>query len=373
MKDVIGLLNLHSSPNLHPMTDSRPLASTSFMGRYAVIDFALSNFCNSDISTVGILVKDHLRSILKHLGSMDAWVTNTKIGQKVIMYNESAHDDPATNTDLNNICENDWVLYDSDANYIVILPAHIIAPIDLRPVLEEHIARNAKISVIATKVKDASKEYLNETILRLASDGSVEEAYANDGKMHEEAVVSMAAYIINRTVFADMVHHFSRMNNRIDVKTLIYQVALEGNYKIYAHLYEGYSRCIDTFEHYIQYSFELLDRKKREQLFATGLPIYTLTHDTVPAIYGEGANVCNSFISNGALVEGTVINSIIGRNVKISKGAVVRNSIIFSTTTIAENAKVDHCLIDKYSLITRGHEIAGTESAVRYVFQGAIL
>jgi glucose-1-phosphate adenylyltransferase len=170
-----------------------------------------------------------------------------------------------------------------------------------------------------------------------------------------------------------MIHNFSRVNNSIDLKTLIYQVALEGNYKIYTHMYEGYSRCIDSFDHYIKYSFELLDREIRDQLFLPDHPFYTLTQDTAPAIYGEGASCQNSFISNGALVEGTVINSIIGRNVKIGKGAVVRDSIVFSGTSIGENALVDHALLDKRVIVTRNHKVVGTEEKTEYVFQGAIL
>ena len=33
MKNVIGLVNFHSSPDVSPITDSRPLGSTSFLGR----------------------------------------------------------------------------------------------------------------------------------------------------------------------------------------------------------------------------------------------------------------------------------------------------------------------------------------------------
>ncbi len=373
MKNVIGLINLHSGVDLGPLTDSRPLASTSFLGRYAVIDFHLSNLCNAGISTVGILVKDHLRSVLKHLGNMSSWTTNTKIGRNVVMYNESAHASDIPNNDLNNIRWNDWALYDSNADYIVIVPGHVIAPLDLKPIIDEHIDRGARITVVATKIKDASREYLDEMVLRLNSEGCVEDAYNNDGKTAGEAIVGMGAYVINRTVFADMIHNFSRVNNSIDLKTLIYQVALEGNYKIYTHMYEGYSRCIDSFDHYIKYSFELLDREIRDQLFLPDHPFYTLTQDTAPAIYGEGASCQNSFISNGALVEGTVINSIIGRNVKIGKGAVVRDSIVFSGTSIGENALVDHALLDKRVIVTRNHKVVGTEEKTEYVFQGAIL
>ena len=126
MKDVIALLDCHNSPDLGELTSARPLASTSFLGRYAFADFALSNFCNSEIQNVGILVKDHQRSILKHMGNMMSWVVNTKIGHETIFYNEKGQLNPAYNSDINNIKENDWVLYDSNASVIVFESAHIV-------------------------------------------------------------------------------------------------------------------------------------------------------------------------------------------------------------------------------------------------------
>ena len=55
MRKVIGFVNLHHSPSLGELTSSRPLASTSFLGRYAFIDFVLSNFANSGVNEIGVL------------------------------------------------------------------------------------------------------------------------------------------------------------------------------------------------------------------------------------------------------------------------------------------------------------------------------
>ena len=58
MANVVGLINLHSDVSLKGLTERRPVASVSFLGRYGVIDFVLSNFSNSRIDKVGILVKE---------------------------------------------------------------------------------------------------------------------------------------------------------------------------------------------------------------------------------------------------------------------------------------------------------------------------
>ncbi len=371
--EAIGILNFHSSPEISPLTDSRPLGSTSFLGRYAFCDFALSTFCNSDISTVGLLVKDHQRSILKHLRSMDAWVHNTKIGQEIIMYNEPAQRDASLNTDIQNIRENDWVLYDSTASYIVIVPAHILCPIDLRVVLKEHIASRSKITVVATKIEDKRTAYFQEWVLTPDKEGNVADAHRNSGKEKGPGLMSMGIVVINRTTLAELIRRFLPENPKMDLGELIAVACKETGLKRKIYLYEGFSRCIDTFEHYVSYSFEMLNLEFASKLFLPSWPIYTLTHDTPPALYDKKAECRNSFVSNGAIIEGVVENSIIARNVRVSPGAVVRNSIIFSNTRIGEGVIIENMVIDKYAIITRNQKITAPENKPGYLKQGAIV
>ncbi len=374
MNNVIGIVNLHADPEISPLTDNRPLGSFSFLGRYAFVDFPLSAFCNAGIETVGILVKDHLRSVMKHLGSMDAWVNNTKIGQEIVMYNEPAHLHPETNTDINNIRENDWVLYDSDASYILIAPSHIVGSIDVRPILAEHIHRKDKVTVVATRCLDARKEFLKESIISIGSSGYVEDVRDNDGTIEGPCLASLGIYVVNRTVLADMIHRYAPKNPTLSLDSLIYAVGREsGGTRPHVYIYDGFVRAIDSFKHYMDYSFELFDEANSKALFRPDWPIYTLTHDTPPAMYGKEAVVSNSFIANGAVVEGTVINSIIGRNVKVAKTAVVKDSIILSSSMIGDGAMVSNALVDKYAIITRSHKVTGTPNSPVYVAQGAIL
>ena len=52
MRRVIGICDLHNEPSLGGLTDKRPLGAVTFLGRYGLIDFALSNFSNSHIDRV---------------------------------------------------------------------------------------------------------------------------------------------------------------------------------------------------------------------------------------------------------------------------------------------------------------------------------
>ena len=49
MARILGLVNMHTSPELGAITKNRSLATLPFLGRYAFVDIALSNFSNSPI------------------------------------------------------------------------------------------------------------------------------------------------------------------------------------------------------------------------------------------------------------------------------------------------------------------------------------
>jgi len=370
---VIGILNFHSSPSLGVLTENRVTGSTSCLGRYAFCDFALSNFANSGIQNVGLLIKDHPRSILKHLGSMTAWLTNTKICKETIMLNEAGLSGKESNTDLNNIKANDWVLYAHDVEYLVFQSSHIVANFDLSKMLKEHIARGEDISIAYTTIKDASKEFLEEYLFDIDEDGYVTDARPNPGKQGP-ACASTEVWIINRQVLKDMIDIEKNAPESLSFRHMIIDFIKSKRYRLHAYEYEGFVRCIDSYKHYCEFCLEMLNKNVFDEFFIDSWPHYTLTHDTPPALYGTESVVKNSFISNGVIVEGEVRDSVISRKVKIGKGAKIINSIVLSTCEIAEGAVVENCLIDKYSKIKQGSKVIGKDKKeLKYLKQGTRL
>ena len=374
MRNVIGLVNFHCEPKISPLTDSRPLGSTSFIGRYAFCDFALSNLCNSGISNVGLLVQDHQRSILKHLGSMDSWVINTKIGRQRILYNEPAHLDPRLNTDVNNLLENDWVLYDSACDALVLVPSHMIMSIDLRPYIEEHFASGHQITLLASMQRNLAKSWIGARVFEFGEqEGVPVAATRNVGQFPKQHAVYLDIAIINRKTIVDILARYAAPHPGEDLISLIMLAQKDRHYDVNVAYFDGFVRYVDSFSHYMEYCLELLDHRKADLVFLKDWPIYTLTHDTPPAVYGATAEVRNSYISNGSIINGKVVNSIISRNVTVGKGAVVKNSIIFSTVKINEGAVIENALVDKYGIVERDHVIKGKGKAPIYLHQGAIV
>lgn len=366
-KNVIGLVNLHNSPELGQLTTSRTLGSTSFLGRYALMDFALSNFCNSGIDIVGIMVRDFPRSVLGHLGSMTAFIENTKIGKESIMYNESGIMNPPYNHDINNLRTNPWIFH-INAEYVVIQPAHIVSTIDFAPILKEHIERKEKITAVYATIDNADETFSTSNCVVIDDEGYVKK-FEKNTQTNKHAQVSMETYIINRSVLAEIINKQEKTNALYGLKEMIALLA-ENTIPVHAHEYKGFVRCYDSIEHYMEYVLEVLDLNVVNALFKDDWPIYTLTHDTPPAKYGKFSKVKNSYVANGAVINGQVEGSIISRNVIIEKGATVKNSIILARTFIGSDVVLDGVIVDKNSHIINSKALKGNVKKPIYIPQG---
>ena len=57
MSKVLGILNFEPSyVHVKGLEDFRPISATSILGRYRVLDFMLSNFTNSGIDSIPLLI-----------------------------------------------------------------------------------------------------------------------------------------------------------------------------------------------------------------------------------------------------------------------------------------------------------------------------
>ncbi|MHC0552705.1 hypothetical protein [Salinicoccus sp. CNSTN-B1] len=66
--EVLGLINLQPEQDyLDELTYFRSGGSVPFMGRYRLIDFAITSMNNSGINVIGVFAGNKFRSLLDHL------------------------------------------------------------------------------------------------------------------------------------------------------------------------------------------------------------------------------------------------------------------------------------------------------------------
>ncbi len=370
MKNVVALVNLHNSPNLGILTQNRPLASTTFLGRYTFIDFALSNLTNSGIDNIGILVKDHSRSVIKHLGSDATYLKNPKTGFQSLLMNEYGINNPLFNTDVNNIRTNDYVLYDKNAKYIVIVPVQFVTKIDFSKALKEHINSNKVCSVIYHETHHAKERYFNCDALTVDALGNVQKFETNTGEK-DDAYISLETYIFNSDFLREMLKKIPDISSLFTLKDIVHFI-VNFQEKVHAIRHDGYCRYFASLLDYMKFSFELLDTTKfSSSLFSDNWKYYTTTHNSTPVLYGINAAVNDSLLANGCRIDGKVEHSILARNVIVEEGAFVKDSIIFTDTVIKKGCTIKNAIIDKHCLIQNKELLEGEKDNPIYIPQGA--
>ena len=73
------------------MQNYRPVGAVSFLGRYRVIDFPISNMSNSEIEHIQVYVRRKPRSLTEHLGTGRHYNINSKSGRLHILYSDFAN------------------------------------------------------------------------------------------------------------------------------------------------------------------------------------------------------------------------------------------------------------------------------------------
>ncbi|HLA24894.1 MAG TPA: glucose-1-phosphate adenylyltransferase, partial [bacterium] len=119
----------------------------------------------------------------------------------------------------------------------------------------------------------------------------------------------------------------------------------------------GYWRDVGTIPAYWHAHMDLLGPEPRLDLDNDRWPILTAPFrgPSTRIILGD---VSDSILGEGALVDGaTIRRSIIGRGVRVGRGASVEDSIIMERTTIATGAHVRRAVIDRYNAIPEGERI----------------
>ena len=368
MRKVIGICNLHNEPSLGGLTEKRPLGAVTFLGRYGLIDFTLSNFSNSHIDRVYVLIRNGIVAIKRHVGSGSIWTNNTKLGYIELLLNENGVSNQVFNTDINNIKAN-IPLDELDFEYAVVAPSYMLSSMDFRPIIDAHEKSGAEITCVYKHIDNADKEFIRMDRYKLI-DGKIVKSSPNMGR-NKEADVSLRTYIISKKTLEKMLKDSTKISFLFSMKDLINLYIEEESHLVCGYEFKGFVVPILNLDNYVTHSLELLNYHVRSQLFLPDWPIYTTTHNTPPALYGKDADVQNSFIANGAIIKGKVHNSIISRDVVVEKGAELKNCIIFTKTEISKDSKLEFVLSDKNAKIKETKKITGSENNVVYIPQGA--
>ena len=352
------------------MQQYRPIGAFSFLGRYRVIDFPISNMSNSGIDRIQVYVRNKPRSLAEHLGTGRHYNINSKRGKLQLMFAQNSSENDVYNTDIAAFAENLEFIERMHEPYVIIAPSYMVYAQNYSELLQAHIDSEADITLLYHSVDNAREAFINCDVLNLNKQKGVESIEKNRGSAQKRNIF-MDTYIIKKELLIELIKKAKKISSMYTLAQIVNTCAGELDIRGVAH--RGYFASITDFNSYYNANISLIDFKTADALFNPEWPIYTRTNDSCPTQYLEGADVKNSVISNGCLIEGTVENSVIGRGCQIKPGAVVKNSVVLAHTVVGENAHLENQVMDKWAKVIHGNEIIAEEGHPGYIRRDDVL
>lgn len=350
--------------------DYRPIGAFSFIGRFRVIDFPISNMSNSGLNRIHVYLNSRPRSIVEHIGSGRHYNINSKRGKMQLLFTQNNGASSIYNTDINAYLENLEQIERMPQDYVVIAPSYMIYKQDYQKFLDDHVEAGNDITIMYHKVDQAKEYYRACNVLNLNKQKGVQSIERNMGTAKEKNIC-MDTYVMSKNLFVEMIKKAKRESSAYSLLDMISLSCETLDIRGYQH--KGYFAAITSLDDYYRANMELLDYETSMDFFKADWPFYTRTTDACPTQYCHGASVKNSMVCNAGFIEGTVENSIIGRHVHIGKGAIVKNSIILSYADISDGTYIENVVVDKWAKIKNVKKIVSDSVTPAYVKRNDVL
>jgi len=358
---------------LHPLTRERSKPAVPFGGRYRIVDFVLSNFVNSGILSLYVLVQYKAQSLIEHLRM--SWRTNGLMPDHFIavvppqmrlgeMWYRGSADAVLQNLNL---------IDDFDPDLVAVFGADHVYRMDVNQMVAFHREREAEVTVAARPVPLA--EATDFGVLEVDDTGrfiGFVEKPATPRAMPGDpshAYVSMGNYLFSRRTLVESLLADARRNTAHDFgKTIIPE--LFGTARVFAYDFQknvvpgvkpyeerGYWRDVGTLDAYWRAHMDLLGETPDFDLDNGRWPVLTGRYHGPPARIVSG-DIENAQIGEGSLVRrATIRNSILGRGVWVNEGAVIEDSIIMDFTAVGKGAHLRRVIVDRFNIVAAGEEI----------------
>lgn len=319
--------------------------AVAFGGKYRIIDFPLSNCINSGIDTVGVLTQYQPLRLNAHIGIGIPWDLDRNIGGVTVLppYEKSANSEWYTGT-ANAIYQNLEYMESYNPDYVLILSGDHIYKMDYEVMLDFHKENNADVTIAAMPVpiEEASRFGI------VITDDNNQVTEFEEKPAHPRSnLASMGIYIFSWPVLKEALLK-KKDEPGCDFGKHVIPYCHENGQRLFAYEYNGYWKDVGTLGSYWEANMELIDIIPDFNLYEEFWKIYTNTGSIPPQYISENSVIDKSIICNGAEIYGEVHNSVIGSNVVIGQGAVVRDSIIMQDVVIGENCVVDKSIIAEH-------------------------
>ncbi len=357
---------------LFPLTAFRSKPAVPFGGRYRIVDFVLSNLVNSQIFSIYLLVQYKSQSLIEHI--RQHWVMSPIVRDHFIAVvpPQMRMGPEWFQGTADAILQNINLITQQNPRLVVVFGADHIYRMDIRQMMDFHLANNADVTVAARPVP--IKEASSFGVIQTDADNRIvgfQEKPENPTPMPTDptrAYVSMGNYIFSKDVLINALveaqqkkHHDFGAHILPDLvksgKLFAYDFATNTIPGTRSYEETGYWRDVGTIKALFEAHMDMLGEEPRFELNNLQWPIYP-SGQKAPASKILKAEIINSMISEGVTIKDAVIkNSFIRTGVVIEEGVVVEDSILMDNSVLKRGCHLKGVIVDKLNNIKEGSRV----------------
>ena len=364
MKAVGIILAGGGSERMQVLTQKRAVAAMPLAGIYRSVDFALSNMSNSNVGTVAVLTQYSTRSLNFHLSSSKWWDFGRKQGGLFLL-------NPTITPENGNwyegtadaLIQNLDFIEERHEPYVVLASGAGVYKLDYNKVLEQHVATGAEVTVVCKEMSGAESGRFG--FLKTDESGRIIEWAEKDEHGPADGLVNCGIYVVRRRHLVQILEECQRKGGKDFVRDILIPSLDKKRIMCYRH--DGYWMNIASVESYFACNRDMLDPALRRYFFVEEPVIHTRVDDNPPAKFNGVADVSNSLVAGGAIVNGTVEDSVLFKKVYVGDGSTVKNCILMNSVFVGDNVWLENCIVEARTKIADGTRIAGDPDDIRVI------
>ena len=363
MRTIAMILAGGEGTRLTVLSEERAKPAVPFAGKFRIIDFTISNCVNSGIYTVGILTQYRPHSLNDHIGiGKPCDLDRSRGGVRLLQPYQARQGQNWYAGTADAIYQNFNFIHENRADNVVILSGDHIYKMDYRPMIDYHLAKGADLTVGVMPVP------LEEThrfgIMMVDDEQRIVQFYEKPKNRDKGNLASMGIYVFNAHTLERRLGEGRPEAPRNDFGKDIIPAMIGAGDNVFAYRFEGYWVDVGTVDAYWTTSLELLGPSPALDLYSDKWPILTKSEERPPVKVGPQAKIVNSMVSNGCIVRGLVVNSVLSPGVYVSPGAVVQDSVVMNDSWIGPGARLDRVVVDKKVVVGAGAVVGTGDSTV---------
>ena len=342
-----------NNKKMKELSYKRAIAAMPIAGSYRATDFALSNMSNSHIQKVAVLTQYNAKSLNEHLSSSKWWDFGRKNGGLYVFTPSiTAENGSWYRGTADSIWQNISFLKNSHEPYVVIAPGAGVYKLDYNKVLEYHIAKRADITIVC-KDMPVGTDVSRFGVVSMNEDSRIIN-FEEKPMATQSTTVSTGIYIIRRRQLIELIEKCIEEERYDFVNDIL--LRYKNIKKIYGYKLDTYWSNIACVDSYYKTNMDFLKPNIRDYFFKQYPDVYSKVEDLPPAKYNPGAQIKNSLISSGCIINGQVENSVLFKKVYIGNNCIIKNSVILNNAYIGDNTVIENCIVE-----SRGSVRANTE------------